>query len=121
MGTAKKTNVINLHLVDFSSGMDIIRRLVSQGFITESVDNTDKRAKALQITKEGEKILEAATQKINEEKNMFFSGIQENKWRKLLPVLEEINDFHNHIYLNHNEKNDAELMNLVASLKYLHK
>lgn len=121
MGTANKTNVINLHLVDFSTGMDIIRRLVSQGFLTESVDNSDKRAKVLQITEEGEKILDEANQKINEEKNMFFSGFQENKWRKLLPVLEEINDFHNHIYLNHNEKNDAELMNLIASLKYLHK
>jgi hypothetical protein len=39
----------------------------------------------------------------------------------MLPVLKEIYDFHNNIYLKYNEKSHAELKNLVASLKYYYK
>jgi hypothetical protein len=38
-----------------------------------------------------------------------------------MPVLEEIHDFHNEVYLKYNDKSDAELINLVASLKYFYK
>jgi hypothetical protein len=52
---------------------------------------------------------------------MFFAAINENKWKKALPVIEEIDNFHNSIYSKHNNKPFTEICNLMDSLKYLYK
>jgi len=84
-------------------------------------DENDKRAKILTLTKKGKKTLEQSNIKITDERNMFLACISSNKWKKTLPVLEEINEFHNEIYINHYDKPSAELSNLMDSLKHLYK
>ncbi len=121
MHQAKKTDLINIHLVDYSTGMDTIKRLIRNGFMTETSDKKDKRVKLLELTEKGLDILLQADKKVNSEKNMFLTCISMNKWKKAMPVLEEINDFHNSIYQKHNNKPYAELLNLMDSLKHLHR
>jgi MarR family transcriptional regulator, lower aerobic nicotinate degradation pathway regulator len=116
---AKKTELINTHLVDYTTGMDTIKRLVNNGLLEEMPDETDKRAKLLAITNEGEQVLELSGRKISDEIHMFLACISMNKWKKTLSVLEEINEFHSGIYQTHNDKTPAELMNLMDSLKHL--
>lgn len=118
---AKKTELINTHLVDYTTGMDTIKRLVNNGLLDETNDETDKRAKQLIITDEGKRVLEIALKKVNDEVHMFLACISMNKWKKTLSVFEEINNFHSKIYQTHNDKNSAELLNLMDSLKHLHK
>lgn len=120
-GKVKKTDLITIHLLEYSTGMDTIRRLLNNGLILEMPDETDKRAKLLMLSKKGEDVLEIADKKISDERNMFFACISANKWKKALPVLEEINAFHNSIYIQHNDKPFAELQNLMDSLKHLYK
>ena len=118
---AKKTELINTHLVDYTTGMDTIKRLVNNGLLEEMPDETDKRAKLLVITNEGKKVLELSGRKISDEIQMFLACISTNKWKKTLSVFEEINEFHSGIYQTHNDKTPAELMNLMDSLKHLYK
>jgi DNA-binding MarR family transcriptional regulator len=118
---AKKTDLINIHLLEYTTGMDTISRLIKNGILYESQDVNDKRAKLLALTKEGISILKQAEKRINEENEMFFAAINKNKWKKALPVIEEIDSFHNFIYSKHNDKPFAEICNLMDSLKYLHK
>lgn len=119
--SAKKTELINTHLVDYTTGMDIIKRLVNNGLLEEMSDGADKRAKLLVITNEGQTVLESAVKKMTDEIQMFLACISMNKWKKTLAVFEEINDFHTNIYQSHNDKNPAELLNLMDSLKHLYK
>jgi DNA-binding MarR family transcriptional regulator len=121
MVQAKKTDLINIHLVDYSTGMDTIKRLINSGFLTETSDKKDRRVKLLEITEKGLGILVQADKKISDEKNMFLTCISMNKWKKAMPVLDEINKLHNSIYLKHNDKPYAELQNLMDSLKHLHR
>ncbi len=121
LGQVRKTDIIHLQLVEFTTGMDIIKRLINQGFLDEFPNTSDKRTRLLGITESGKILLKNATKKLQEEIDMFLSGIDENKWKKIIPVLEEIHDFHNEVYLKYNDKTDAELINLVASLKYFYK
>jgi len=121
MSRARKTDLINIHMVEYTTGMDTIKRLISSGLIEEMQDESDKRAKLLVLSKKGKKVLDEANKKIDEEKNMFLSCISANKWKKTLAVLEEIDDFHNDIYLRYNDKTSSELLNLMASLKHLPK
>jgi DNA-binding PadR family transcriptional regulator len=121
MGSAKKTEVINVHLVEFTTGMDIIKRLLSQGLIVESLNEADKRSKLVRTTEAGKAVLNKSLRQMDAEKEMFLACINSNKWKKIMPTLEELNNFHNSIFLKHNSKNASELINLVASLKHLNR
>lgn len=118
---ARKTDLINIHLVEYTTGMDTIRRLVNNKFIYELPDAEDRRAKNLVLTNEGTELLKKANKLMEEARNAFFACINPNKWKKTLPVLKEISEFHNNIYLNHYDKPFAEISNLMDSLKHLHK
>lgn len=119
MGGAKKTEVINIHLIEFTTGMDIIKRLLNQGLIVESLNEADKRSKLVRSTEAGKVVLNKSLRQMDAEIEMFLACINPNKWKKIMSTLEELNSFHNSIYLKHNSKNDAELINLVASLRHL--
>lgn len=121
LGDASKTEVINVHLVEFTTGMDIIKRLINQGLIKESLNKSDRRSKLIHTTEEGKAVLNNSMRQMDTEKEMFLACLNANKWKKIISTLEELNSFHNNIYLKHNSKNDAELINLVASLKYLNR
>jgi len=121
MDNAKKTDLINMHLIEYTTGMDTIRRLINNKLIEELTDEADKRAKLLKLTNKGKQVLKKCDIKMNEERSMFLACISPNKWKKTLSVLKEINEFHNSIYLNHSDKPSAELSNLIDSLKHLYK
>ncbi len=118
---ARKTDLINIHLVEYTTGMDTIRRLVKNNFVKELPDPEDKRAKILILTKDGHELLKKANSRMIEANNAFLACISPNKWKKTLPVLKEINEFHNNIYLKHYDKPFAEISNLMDSLKHLYK
>ncbi len=52
-GRVKKTDLINAHLTDYTTGMDIIKRLVNNGLLAEMPDTTDRRSKILDSTSQG--------------------------------------------------------------------
>ena len=118
---AKKTELINIHLIDYTTGMDTIKRLVNSRLLDETTDETDKRARLLIITNEGNMVLEKAAKRIGDEIHMFLACTSTNKWKKTLSVFEEMNHFHTNIYQSHNDKNPGELLNLMDSLKHLYK
>jgi len=121
MGKAKKTDLINIYHLEYTTGMDTIRRLVNNGLLKEVQDENDKRIKLLMMTETGKSVYEQSKKRIHDESNLFFTAINDNKWKKVLPVLEEIDDFHNSIYQKHSNKPTAELSNLMDSLKHLFK
>lgn len=120
-GKTKKTDLINTFHLEYTTGMDTIRRLSNNGLLTEIQDETDKRVKLLVLTEKGQNILSQAIQRMSEENKMFLLAISDNKWKKATVILEEIDDFHSFVYQNHGDKPFAELCNLMDSLKYLYK
>ncbi len=118
---AKKTDLINIYNLEYTTGMDTIRRLTNNGLLNEIADENDKRARLLALTKKGEEILSLAIRRMNAENKMFLAAINDNKWKKALLTLEEIDELHSVVYQNHNDKPFAELSNLMDSLKHLHR
>lgn len=116
---AKKTDLISLLLVEYTTGMDIIKRLINNGLFVEIQNENDKRVKLLELTEEGEKLLSVAEKRLKEERGMFLECISMNKWKKTMPSLKELSDFHHSIYTHHNNKPFSELLNLMDSLKHL--
>lgn len=120
-GRVKKTDLINAHLTDYTTGMDIIKRLVNNGLLAEMPDTSDRRAKILEITAQGQSVLLEAERRVNEEAQMFLACTSMNKWKKTIPLFEKLNDFQSEIFAAHGDKTPLELMNLMDSLKHLHK
>ncbi|BBE20161.1 transcriptional regulator, MarR family [Aquipluma nitroreducens] len=118
---AKKTDLINIYHLEYTTGMDTIRRLINNGLLFEIQDENDKRIKLLIMSDLGKAVYEQAKKRINDESTMFFTAISDNKWKKVLPVLEEIDDFHSDVFQKHNNKPFAEISNLMDSLKHLFK
>ncbi|MGE5394315.1 MAG: MarR family winged helix-turn-helix transcriptional regulator [Candidatus Saccharibacteria bacterium] len=116
---AKKTDLISLLLVEYTTGMDIIKRLINNGLLIETQNENDKRVKLLELTEEGNKLLSLAEKRLKEERLMFLECISMNKWKKTMPYLKELSEFHNSIYIHHNNKPYSELLNLMDSLKHL--
>jgi hypothetical protein len=67
----QKTEWINMHLVDYTTGMDIIKRPANNKLPEESLDKSDRRAKLLAITNDGKRLLEQPGKKISNEIQMF--------------------------------------------------
>ncbi|MDD4143805.1 MAG: MarR family transcriptional regulator, partial [Prolixibacteraceae bacterium] len=101
---ARKTDLINIYNLEYTTGMDTIRRLTNNGLLNEIHDENDKRARLLALTKKGEEILSLAIKRMNDENRMFLAAINDNKWKKALLTLEEIDELHKVIYQNHNDK-----------------
>ena len=89
--------------------MDIIKRLLNQGLIVESLNEADKRSKLVHTTEAGKTVLNKSLLQMDAEKEMFLACINSNKWKKIMSTLEELNNFHNGIYLKHNSKTKLNL------------
>ncbi|MBN1338145.1 MAG: MarR family transcriptional regulator [Bacteroidales bacterium] len=120
-GKTKKTDLINTFHLEYTTGMDTIRRLSNNGLLAEIQDEEDKRVKLLVLTEKGQHILAQANHRMSEENKMFLMAISDNKWKKATIILEEMDEFHSFVYQNHSDKSFAELCNLMGSLKYLYK
>ncbi len=54
-----KSKVCEQMLHEITTGVDIIKRLINQGLVKEKISKEDKRAKTLEITPKGEKMLKS--------------------------------------------------------------
>ena len=71
----RKTDVIYAHLMELSSGTDMLNRLKSRGLINEYTDREDKRSKRLQLTTSGEKTIEKAIARVKKMALMMTHGM----------------------------------------------
>jgi DNA-binding MarR family transcriptional regulator len=55
--TCSKTEAIEANVIDSTTGIEIIKRLVNQGLVSEKVNKDDKRQKLISLTKKGKEKL----------------------------------------------------------------
>ncbi len=71
----RKTELINLHLMELSSGLLVIDRLQKMGLVVEEHDKEDKRSKRLKITKKGREVSAKCYHRMTEMNKMFFGSM----------------------------------------------
>ena len=84
----RKMEIIGLHNLETSSGIEIIKRLLRKQLITEHQDKKDKRAKQIQITSKGIEELKTLEPKIS---SIFIQSTQNLKLDEKI-MLSEIVD-----------------------------
>lgn len=112
----KKKEIIGLNLIEYSTGIDILKRLIKQQLLTESRDEVDKRSKRLKITPDGKRVLMEALIRMNKINHLFFIKLNENTLNQLLPVLNKLENHHKKIFTKYGSNPDFKMLQILESI-----
>lgn len=87
---ATKTELIQAHNHEITTGTEIIRRLVKLGWLSEKPHHTDGRAKIVEITPDGISVLEAAFVQTSQNSIQLLSAISEEEVASLAQLLAKV-------------------------------
>lgn len=108
VGPMKKSDLIKRNIHEKSPGIQIINRLISNGWINQIDDEIDKRSKLISLTDEGEKVLEDNMEKIRTATSIVAGRLTEDEKLRLIGLLKKLDEFHLPIY--HENKNPDDLL-----------
>ncbi len=109
-----KSELINSHFMEITSGSEIIRRLIQMNLVGEVADASDRRLKRLRITKAGEAVRLQAIERMTHTARLLVGRLSETDLDQLLRHLSALHEFHVHLY---ERESDQPLEQLVE--KYL--
>jgi DNA-binding MarR family transcriptional regulator len=93
MNNPNKNDLSKENMVEFSTGRDIIRRLIVKNLVSEKVDPDDKRAARLHLTAKGRKILDKSFDMIAETFTDFLGGLSLKEQVQLVTLLTKLNKY----------------------------
>ncbi|GAA4457049.1 hypothetical protein GCM10023189_27180 [Nibrella saemangeumensis] len=93
-----KIQLIEDHIHGKTTGMEIIRRLLSAGFIRQQDSEVDKRSRLLFITAAGEGLVKQLVGKLVQVGEVVVGDLNEQEQAYLLYMLTRLHQYHNPIY-----------------------
>ncbi len=109
-GDMRKNELIQANTSEFTSGMEVIRRLERNGLIESFLDEEDRRARRVQLTRLGLEVFHRALPTLDGISKIATAPLNDSEKRRLLELLHKLNDFHNPIF--HEEK-DSDLQTII--------
>ncbi len=97
-GTPRKSDLINQNLSEFSTGVEIIRRLAKAGLVEEFPDTGDRRTKRIRITDAGKTVLYQACPKMDVVAKIIAGLLAEDEKDLLLQILSRLEKRHDEVY-----------------------
>lgn len=97
-GEMSKMELIKKNVHEKPVGMQIINRLITQGWIEQSNSLIDKRSKVISITSKGLLALENQKSKIRKATEIVTGDLTHSEKMELIRLLNKLNDFHQPIY-----------------------
>lgn len=94
LGESRKTDIINHHLAELSSGIDTLNRLLKEQLIEERPDPEDGRARLVRITDKGEKLLFLCYEKMKIGSEILFLDLSEDDKKLIIQLLKGIEPKH---------------------------
>ncbi|MDM1296105.1 MarR family transcriptional regulator [Sphingobacterium sp. N143] len=97
-GEMTKMDLIKKNVHEKPAGMQVINRLIAQGWVNQTDSETDKRSKVLKISNKGIQVLEKQMDKIRKATEIVTGDLTNNEKMELIRLLNKLNDFHQQIY-----------------------
>src|SRR5690554_3413149 len=97
-GEMTKMDLIKKNVHEKAAGMQIINRLIIQGWVNQTASKIDKRSKVLKINNNGLKVLENQMDQIRKATEVVTGDLTHNEKMELIGLLNKLNDFHQSIY-----------------------
>lgn len=99
-GEMTKMELIKKNIQDKPTGMQIIARLIKQGWVEQKSAEKDKRSKIISITEKGIEALENQMDKIRKATKVVTGNLSEAEKYQLIYLLNKLEEFHLPIYLS---------------------
>ncbi|MBN2236845.1 MAG: MarR family transcriptional regulator, partial [Bacteroidales bacterium] len=93
-----KNELINRHLLEISSGSEILKRLIKNDLIFEYPDPKDGRAKRVSLTEKGRKEIMMAFTDMHKVSEIIIGNLSEKEVGEALGVFNKLTYFHQHIH-----------------------
>lgn len=90
----RKMELIHIHLLEAPSGIEVIKRLLNRGLISEFNDPDDKRAKRVKISLEGKELVDKLSPKMEEVYAKMLADLSVKGKMHLASYLRSLNDSH---------------------------
>lgn len=90
----RKMELIQIHLLEAPSGIEVIKRLLKKGFIEEFDDNQDKRAKRVKLTEKGREEIKKVTPQMQRVYKKMAAKMPQKEKLQVISLLKEQNDYH---------------------------
>ncbi len=97
-GPISKIDLIKKNVHDKSVGIQIINRLISQGWVEQTSSEEDKRNKILRITESGLSTLEYHMGDIRKASKVVTGNLTYSEKIELIRLLKKLSDFHYSVY-----------------------
>lgn len=112
-----KTELITQHVMEKTSGVEVIKRLLSQGMIREFADETDKRSVRVAITDKGKMELFRVLPEMGKVSKIVVGNLTETEINTLGFLLKKLDFFHNDIYMNKRTASLQDILNQAGENK----
>jgi MarR family transcriptional regulator, lower aerobic nicotinate degradation pathway regulator len=112
-----KSEIINTHISEMSSGTEVIKRLLKRGMIEDFDDPDDKRSKRVRITPKGIKSATGIASKLHNLHRLFLGMISQEEKFSLLAVISRIHSFHYNIFNNERHASLPELFKKYLNVR----
>lgn len=97
-GEMTKMALIRKNIHDKPAGMQIINRLIRQGWVEQRYSITDRRSRVISISPSGLKALENQMAKIRKATTIVTGDLTYTEKMQLIYLLDKLNDFHYPLY-----------------------
>lgn len=97
-GEMSKIDLIKKNVHEKPVGMQIINRLINQGWIEQRNSKTDKRSKVISISETGLQALGNQMDKIRQATSIVTGNLSQKEKMELIRLLNKLDDFHQEIY-----------------------
>jgi len=106
-----KNELINKHLLEISSGSEVLKRLINNDLVYENPDENDKRAKRVSLTKKGRKVIMIAFEDMHKVSEITIGNLNNSELNETLSAFNKMTYFHRQIYKQDRNTNLDELYN----------
>jgi DNA-binding MarR family transcriptional regulator len=93
-GSLTKSALIKLNVHEKPVGMQIVNRLISNGFVHQELLDTDKRNRMIHITEKGKEALNESMDRIRKASTNVTAPLSANEKSDLIRLLTKLEDFH---------------------------
>jgi DNA-binding MarR family transcriptional regulator len=117
-GPVTKKQLIDAHITEYTSGIEIIKRLIQLGLVKEKENLEDKRATMIFITSKGKTMLQKCYPYMEQIGSVIFGPLAEEEAVQLAHLLTKLDTIHTNLY--HTQR-DASLDELQKIIKVIGK
>ena len=104
-----KNELIKEHMLEFSSGSEILKRLIRNGLVEEIRDEQDKRARRVSLTQKGVSEIMSAFGSMHKVSEIVIGNLTTGELTEVLFAFNKLNYFHQHIHEKDKDTNLKEL------------